>query len=76
MCWVSKFHSLTLKKALTLLVGFWGDGILFALLHGDLLSCYFIINGGEVLLRQILTVVNATVHLNVLFFCHLALHLR
>lgn len=61
---------------LTLLGGLWGDGELFALLHGDLLACDLVVYGRQILLRQVLTVVDATIHLNVLLLCHLVLHLH
>lgn len=58
---------------LTLLIGLHGK--LFCLLHGNLLPCYLIINGWEVFLGQVFAVVDAAVHLDVLLFCHLVLHL-
>lgn len=57
-------------------VGLGGDGELFALLHGDLLPCDLVVNGRQVLLRQVFAVVDAPVHLDVLLLGHLVLHLQ
>ena len=58
---------------LTLLVGFKGEFL--CLLHGDLLAGNLVVDGRQVLLRQVFAVVDPSVHLDVLLFSHLVLHL-
>lgn len=65
-----------ITQVLTLLRGLWSDGELFALLHGDLLARNLVIDGGQVFFWEVLAIVDATVHLDVLLFGHLVLHLR
>lgn len=63
------------ERARTLLGGLWGDGELFALLHGNLLARDLIVYSGQILLRQVLAVINTAIHLDVLLLRHLVLHL-
>lgn len=72
----NSLRDLITSTVLTLLAGLGRNWILFALLHGNFFPCNLIINRREILLRQVFTVINATVHLNVLFLCHFVLHLR
>lgn len=51
------------------------DSVLLAVLHGDLLASDLIVYGGQVLLRQVLTVIDTTVHFDVLLLGHFVLHL-
>jgi len=64
------------RGGLTLLGGLGRERELFALLHGDLLASDLVVDGGQVLLGQVLAVVDAAVHLDVLLLRHLVLHLR
>lgn len=47
----------------------------FRLLHRDLLSCDFIVDGRQIVLWQIFTVIDPPIHHYVLLFCHFILHL-
>lgn len=64
------------EQVRTLFGGLRGDGELFALLHGDLLARNLIVYGRQILLRQVLTVINTAIHLDVLLLRHLVLHLH